>query len=179
MKIDEIYEQKCAEPSDINEHLPILKAYASRCKLVTEFGVRGVVSTWALIAGRPMLVTSYDLNTPGDEMLCQIRSVAIEADVIFAFVQQDVLKASIGTTDMLFIDTFHTFTQLRQELNRHASSVRKWIILHDTETFGEKGEASEERGLNYAIREFLLANDDWTEQVRYTNNNGLTILKRK
>ncbi len=57
--------------------------------------------------------------------------------------------------------------------------VRKWIILHDTETFGEKGEAESERGLNYAIREFLMANDDWMELQRYTNNNGLTILQRR
>ncbi len=179
MKIDEIYAQKCAEPSDINEHLPVLKDYASRSKLVTEFGVRGVVSTWALIAGQPLLVTSYDLTSPGDEMLCQIRSVAVEVGVRFIFWQQDVLKVGIGATDLLFIDTYHTYNQLRQELAIHSGNVSKWIILHDTETFGEKGEAESERGLNFAIREFLMANSDWFELKRYTNNNGLTILQRR
>ncbi len=179
MIVDEIYEQKCAEPSDIWEHLPVLRDYASRCKLVTEFGVRGVVSTWALIAGRPEQVTSYDLSSPGDEMICQVRLVALEAKVFFVFYKVDDLSTTINTTDLLFIDTFHTYAQLRAELNRHAKDGRKWIILHDTETFGEKGEAESERGLNYAIREFLMANDEWVEIKRYTNNNGLTILERR
>jgi len=49
--------------------------------------------------------------------------------------------------------------------------------MHDTETFGEKGEADKENGLNYAIREFLLAYPIWSEVRRLTNNNGLTILR--
>lgn len=179
MKIDEIYVEKCLEPSDINEHLPVLKEFASKCEMVTEFGVRGVVSTWALIAGRPEQVTSYDLNSPGDEVLFNVRSVARDAKVFFVFYQVDVRFTFIAETDLLFIDTFHTYSQLRAELRKHAHDVRKWIILHDTETFGEKGEADGENGLNFAIREFLLANDDWFELVRYTNNNGLTILQRK
>lgn len=179
MKIDEIYAEKCAESSDINEHLPTLKEYASKCQNVTEFGVRGVVSTWALIAGRPEHLTSYDLSSPGDEALCQIRMVATEAGVGFLFLQKDVrIGPPIQPTDLLFIDTFHVYEQLRRELRLHAEMVKKWIILHDTETFGEKGEAGEELGLNYAIREFLMANDDWVEFSRFKNNNGLTILRR-
>ncbi len=178
MIVDEIYTQKCAEPSDINEHLPVLKDYALRCKTVTEFGVRNVVSTWALIAGRPLSVTSYDLVSPGDEVLCNVRSVAKEADVNFTFWERDVLGTDIMETDLLFVDTFHTYQQLKQELNRHAGNVRKWIIMHDTEIFGLKGEDGS-FGLEHAIQEFLILNDNWFEKQRYTNNNGLTILERK
>lgn len=179
MIIDEIYEEKCAVPSDINEHLPTLKDYASKCQSVTEFGVRNIVSTWALIAGRPRQVTSFDLNSPGDMALHDVREIARYVGVDFVFYQVDVLHTMIAPTDLLFIDTFHTCTQLWAELQRHADKVRQWIILHDTKTFGEKGEAGEELGLNYAIREFLLTNSDWMEHARYTNNNGLTILKRR
>jgi len=177
MRIDDIYAQKCAEPSDINEHLPVLKDYASRCKTVTEFGVRSVVSTWALIAGRPDTVTSFDLTSPGDEVIQHVWEVAHEAHVDFSFYQADVLTAHVYPTDLLFIDTYHVYTQLKTELNRFANGVRKWIIMHDTETFGEKGEANEENGLNYAIREFLEANPIWSEVRRLTNNNGLTVLR--
>ncbi len=179
MKIDDIFQQKCAEPSDINEHLPVLKDYASRSKLVTEFGVRGVVSTWALIAGRPDRVTSYDLTSPGDEMLCQIRSVAAEVGVAFRFFQANVLKIEIAPTDLLFVDTYHVYTQLIAELNLHAKRVSKWIILHDTETFGEQGEASSEKGLNHALREFLGLNPEWLVVEHFKNNNGLTVIKRQ
>ena len=177
MRIDDIYERKCAEPSDINEHLPVLKRYASQCNHVTEFGVRHVVSTWGLIAGRPKTVHSYDLSSPGDAVIAEVQDVANEVGVSFIFFQWNVLDAHIVTTDLLFIDTYHTYTQLKSELERHSENVRKWIIMHDTETFGEKGEANEENGLNYAIREFLEANPIWSEVRRLTNNNGLTVLR--
>ncbi len=177
MIVDDIYAQKCAEPSDINEHLPVLKEYALRCKTVTEFGVRGVVSTWALISGRPISVTSYDLVSPGDEVLCNVRSVAKEAGVNFTFWERDVLGTDIMETDLLFVDTFHAYQQLKQELNRHAGNVRKWIIMHDTEIFGEKDEAGEGPGLNQAIREFLNGNPIWSMVLHRQNNNGLTVLR--
>ncbi|MGD9307318.1 MAG: glycosyltransferase family 4 protein, partial [Desulfobacterales bacterium] len=44
--LEKIYSQKCETPSDINQHLPILRKYAAQCSHITEFGVRGVVSTW-------------------------------------------------------------------------------------------------------------------------------------
>lgn len=41
----------CARPSDINEHLPTLREYAQQVDSIVEMGVRGVVSTWALLSG--------------------------------------------------------------------------------------------------------------------------------
>ena len=35
--------------SDINEHLPTLHDYASKCESVLELGVRGVISSYAFI----------------------------------------------------------------------------------------------------------------------------------
>ena len=37
--------------SDINEHLPTLSAFSSECETIFETGVRGVVSSWALLYG--------------------------------------------------------------------------------------------------------------------------------
>ena len=39
------------KPSDINEHLETLSKYASDCNSIFETGVRGVVSSWALLHG--------------------------------------------------------------------------------------------------------------------------------
>ncbi|MBA4057744.1 MAG: hypothetical protein C0490_23720, partial [Marivirga sp.] len=64
------------------------------------------------------------------------------------------------------------------ELQLHASQVKKYLILHDTETFGIRGEISEKMGLLPAIEEFLSDNKMWTIKERFANNNGLTILKR-
>ena len=38
-------------PSDINEHLPTLYKYAQECESVIELGVRGVISSYALVYG--------------------------------------------------------------------------------------------------------------------------------
>ena len=58
--VDE-YEKKCNTSSDINELLPILKEYAQGCSHVTELGTRGVRSTWALLAGNPGTLITYDI----------------------------------------------------------------------------------------------------------------------
>ncbi len=55
------YNHLCSEPSDINEHLPVIKKYAEMCDSITEMGVRYVVSTWALLSGSPKSITCYDI----------------------------------------------------------------------------------------------------------------------
>lgn len=175
MNIETIYQTLCNTASDINEHLPTLKEYATGCEHVTEFGVRGIVSTWALLMGKPKVMVSYDIlpiNTNGVQPV----------DTHFSFIQGDTLKVDIDETDLLFIDTLHNYNQLKGELDKHSHKVRKWIIMHDTTTFGINGESYEgksERGLWLAVEEFLKDNTDWILHKRWTNNNGLTILKKK
>ena len=41
------YNHLSNKPSDINEHLPTLYNYATKCESVIELGVRGCVSSWA------------------------------------------------------------------------------------------------------------------------------------
>ncbi len=185
---------------DIREHLDTLREYASRCNRVTELGVRWVVSTWALMAGRPKSLTSFDINHFGiygvdPEIL---DSAANKAGVIFKFYQEDVLTTDkILETDLLFIDTVHSFKQLSMELHLHASKVKKYIVFHDTSSFGEMDEAeirqspgwSKElldyyntlgpaQGINAAIIQFLVANPEWRVDKLFTNNNGLMIITR-
>ena len=45
--IEQKYKQRCTTPSDINEHLPVLRDYASKCTHITETGVRSAVSSYA------------------------------------------------------------------------------------------------------------------------------------
>ena len=185
------FQQLCNIDSDINLHLNTLRYYASQSKTIVEMGVRWVVSTWAFLEGHPKKLTSYDIVSPeewkrGDRM-SPVEEYAKENNIDFKFILQDVLTVKLPKTDLLFIDTWHVYDQLIQELNMHSSQVNKWIILHDTETFGEKGENSaysirekkEYLGLKYAVNEFLQNNaDTWRLHEHYTFCNGLTILKR-
>ena len=95
----------------------------------------------------------------------------------FVFHQADVLWVDIEETDLLFIDTLHDYEQLVQELALHARKARKYIVLHDTTTFGETGETPGHRGLWPAVEEFL-SRGGFQVKERYSNNNGLTVLER-
>jgi hypothetical protein len=88
-----------------------------------------------------------------------------------------VLAIEIDETDLLFIDTKHTAAQLYGELQRHAARVRRWIALHDTETFGERGEDGGP-GLLSALQRFLREQPEWTVTYHSATNNGFTVISR-
>jgi len=185
-KIEEKYYQLCSESSDINEHLPILKKYAEDCSTITEMGTRYVVSTWAFLFAKPSKITCYDILIGLDmnifnQRLSELKESAKEIGVDFTFIQGDVLDLNIEETDLLFIDTYHEYNQIKSELKLHSDKVKKYLIFHDTTTFGEHGETFKEpntKGIWPAIEEFLSENQKWEIAEKLENNNGLTILKR-
>ena len=179
---------------DIHEHLSTLRNLANQCRHVTEFGTRYGISTVALICGQPDTVVSYDINRGFFEPYkSEVEALAQTAGVTFQFVEGDVLGVDIEETDLLFIDTYHTYNQLTKELNKHNSKVKKYIVLHDTVTYGTQDEKpyqygvvsdqltglqSATQGLWMALEDFLEANTDWMIKEHYENNNGLTVLER-
>ena len=183
MIIEETYNRLCKTPSDINEHLPTLKRYTEEVEHVTEMGVRWIVSTWAFLAGKPKKLISIDIKHPKEfgADLSVVEEAAKESNIDFTFIEGSTLEIQIEKTDLLFIDTLHTYTQLTKELELHSKNVNQYIALHDTKTFGyrdEQPQQSTKIGLKLAVSEFLEKNKDWKIFEEYTNNNGLTILKR-
>lgn len=179
--------------SDINEHLPTLKNLAQECEHVTEMGVRDVVSTWAFLFGlainngKKKVLRSYDIHKSENITLALESAKANNIDMTFTEV--DVLKTEIEETDLLFIDTLHTYTQLKGELKLHAKKAKKYLVFHDIVTYGRKPEPASwqtpeimknyvqnDKGILNAIEEFLLENLDWDVKKVYENNNGLLVL---
>mgnify|MGYP000087075032 CR=1 FL=1 len=185
-KIEEKFQILCNKPSDINEHLPVLKKYALECDIVVEMGVRSIVSTWAFMSAKPKKIISVDIVHPSkyknhDPEGCDIdlvEDVCKKSNIEFNFILSDTLKLKPIECDLLFIDTLHDYDQLKGELNIHARSCRKYIILHDTTHFEFKGESPGTKGIGPAIDEFISANKEWIIFEKLTNNNGLTILKK-
>jgi len=184
--IDMIFGMFCNTQSDINEHLPVLKKYSTGLNHIVEMGVRGIVSTWAFLSARPKKLTSIDIEHPskyggkfkfvGDLNLVETESK--KEGIEFNFIQGDTTKLQIDECDLLFLDTWHVYDQLKIELNLHGNKAKKFIILHDTETFGTRGETPGYQGLIPAIEEFLNDNKHWKIKEIFKNNNGLTILER-
>jgi len=195
------YEILCRERSDINEHLPTLYRYATECETIFETGVRGCVSSWALTYG--LLNNKKDKKSlfmndiepcKIDDLLNTTKSLKIE--MWYKWINNLQLELP-GNVDLTFIDTWHIYGQLKRELAKFSKLTNKYIIMHDTtvdEIHGESirshmdihaqarssGYTIEEIscGLQRAIDEFLTENSEWKLYERFTNNNGLTILKR-
>jgi hypothetical protein len=193
MDIEDVYRRHASTPSDINEHLPTLREHATQCTTIVECGVREVVSSYAFAAGLPQDGKLIMIDPYRSENINSFLSVEPRA----RFVHESDLTCELVETDMLFIDTWHIYGQLKRELERWHPYVRKYIALHDTEVDKIHGETIRNgwnavqqsidtgipvdeinRGLEPAIDEFLVNHPEWTMHRHYTNNNGLTLLAR-
>lgn len=183
MNVQQKFSLLCNTPSDIYQHLPTLQKYAQECDVVVELGVRWVVSTWAFVAAKPKILLSLDLKHPSNwnaaEELDKVRAACVENGIQFSFVEGDSRTYNIPECDLLFIDTLHDYAVLKEELRVQSVKSRKYIIMHDTVSFGSGDESGVGgRGLNAAIVEFLATSPQWRVKEVYTNNNGLTVLER-
>lgn len=174
MTIEEKYNALCKKPSDIHEHLPVLRRYAAQSESIVEMGVRAIVSTWALLAGKPKTLVSIDIEDPATygADIWEVYDAANAEGVIFSFVKGSSLEVTIPEIDMLFIDTLHFKEQLAQELERHHINVKKYIAMHDTNLGGD------DNGMREAVNEFLDKHAEWEIAEHFDNNNGMTFLKR-
>jgi hypothetical protein len=175
--IFEIEYKKAKETfSDIYENVHILYDLAKKCKTVVEMGVRTGVSTRAFL-NTDVSLLSFDIEL--DNNVKKLFDLAKQKGKNVQYIQANVLNIEIEETDLLFIDTLHTYDQLRQELKLHGNQAQKYIAFHDTHTFGLRGEVgNDQKGLLTAVIEFLIDNPHWKFKIHKTNNNGFTVLER-
>jgi len=184
--LNSIFDSLCLTESDINEHLPTLYEYASHCNTIVELGVRSVVSTFAFLKSNPKSLLSIDITHPyqyTNNRLDFAYQLAKQNDINFEFILADSRSRCFNSADLLFIDTYHNYRQVKDELNTHHKNVNKYIIFHDTQTYGFINEDNAfpddpKKGLIPAIMEFVNSNPNWAIRNRYYNNNGLLILNR-
>lgn len=199
------YLELCDFKCDINEHLPTLFRYAKQCNSAIELGVRGCISSYALCAG----LLANENNIKKKILLNDINDCSEDIKELYNNNNFELLDLKyewcndldLNMTenyDLTFIDTWHVYPQLIRELNKFSKITNKYLIMHDTtvdEYYGESvrdshniqeesiktGFPEEEirQGLRKAVDEFLSKNNDWVLEERFTNNNGLTILKKK
>jgi hypothetical protein len=193
------YEFYAATPSDIYEHLPTLRQLASECTSAVEIGLRSMVSTWGILLGlseSPAYTKSYlgiDLFSPPADKLNLIRELAENNHIDFSFLEENSMHADIPQSQLLFIDSLHTYAHLTYELERYSGKINKYIAMHDTSApWGDTDDTEyrgnyleypksidkTKRGLWPAVVDFLARHPEWQLEKRYLNNHGLTVLKR-
>jgi hypothetical protein len=172
-----MFENAKVQPQDygsIREHIGPMCATAQGMKHITEMGVGTGQSTIAWLYTQPDKLVCYDYALQPSFLM----HYAIRGRTEMVFHLADTKKVEIEPTDLLFIDTCHTYDQLRVELALHGNKAKHYIVMHDTQTFAHSGEDRGPKGLWDAIAEWLPSNPHWQVNARFTNNNGLTILGR-
>ena len=215
-RMDELkrhYELACTTPSDIFMHLDVLKGLSSSCSSILELGTRSCVSSWAFLMGlaagnespsENMLKTLISNDLEYHPNVRDVQAIAKKVGVCFNFVQKNDLTLDavdfdgLPEFDIVFIDTWHIYGQLRRELEKFHNFATKYIILHDTDIDAVYGESvrmghdisemakassysPEEitQGLRRAIIEFLQTHQNWFELLTIHDGIGLTVLARR
>lgn len=188
--VESIYERALRSGLAIAPHLPRLRALASGFDLAVEFGVKGGSSSAALLLGARRVI-SYDLVETA-----QARALERAAGGRWDYRIQDSRLAPPEPCDLLFIDSLHTYAQCRAELERHADAVGRYLVFHDTLTFGSIGadgetgrhswtytpQASvprEHLGIRPAIDELMARDSSWRVAAVYHDSHGLLVLERR
>ena len=141
MLIELNYKVRCDTPSDINEHLPTLHDLAKECTSVIELGVRGVVSSWAFAAGLPEGSKMFMNDLEPCRVDSVIRAAKLEKNIEATFIHGSDLEIPLPEpADLVFIDTWHVYAQLKRELDRYEPLAKKYIALHDTTVDEWQGE---------------------------------------
>lgn len=170
------YERAKKTPSDINQNVHILYELAKECKTVVELGVRTGVSTRAFLNSDVDLLS---IDIVKNDQVQQLFDKAKSHNKNVRYIIDNVLNIEINEVDMIFIDTLHTYNQLKQELKLHGNKSKKYLVFHDTYTFGLIGEDGiDKKGLLTAIIEFMIDNPHWKFKTFKTINNGMTVLER-
>jgi hypothetical protein len=199
LELNHQYELASRTPSDINEHLCELRSLAQECSSVVEIGLRTMVSSWGILMGLSesrSVTRSYlgiDIESPPVHVFRLVSQLAQANNILFNILKANDMDIDIVPTEMLFIDSLHTYCHLTYELEKFSPQVRKYIAVHDTSApWGNmdepayRGDFSEypleydrtKRGLWPAVEDFLERHPEWILLNRYHNNHGFTILKR-
>lgn len=117
---------------DMAPHTATLTRLAGEAQSIIELGVRGGVSTWALLDGLPYegRMTSVDIVDVTPDLPERITS-----DARWTFVCGDDLDPAVQRrlprADLVFIDTTHTYEQTKAELALAERLCASRIALHD------------------------------------------------
>jgi len=106
-----------------------------------------VLITSTALTGKPKVLISYDIDPTWVQRANEVLSPLASEETVFEARLGDTTEVEIDATDFLFIDTFHTYEQLKKELELHADKVRRFLAFHDTSTFGERGEDIDRDGI--------------------------------
>jgi hypothetical protein len=183
MDFEKIYQEIIKADGDFAGHMETIFELLKDCKHVTEFGVGLGQSTKCFLRQEGLELHSYEIDPHPD--MVQFFIDAKKAGRNCTLHIGDTKKVDIEETDFLLVDSYHSYDQVKAELEKHGSKVRKYIAFHDTEKYGWIGQGYDpqydiiEIGIVPAIDEFVKESESIWDVIHHTEEcNGLTILKK-
>jgi predicted O-methyltransferase YrrM len=122
---------KARSDVDMEPHLLHLRHLASHVNSILEFGVRGGVSTWALLDGLPADGTYLGIDI--DDRIFRWIPQQVQQDPRFHVVIADDREVAFPLLhyDLVMIDSSHEYEHTKQELNIAARLTPDLIVMHD------------------------------------------------
>jgi predicted O-methyltransferase YrrM len=150
---------------DMAPHYPTLTKHARQAHVIIEWGVRGGVSTWALLDGLPEDGRMYSVD-----ILDCIVPPRVSGDPRWTFIIGDDVDPATRErlpeqADLVFIDTSHTYEQTVAELAIVLDYRPARIVMHDVN----------QEQVRRAVDEFC-ARTGW-RMVAYEDPYGLATLE--
>ena len=145
-------------------------------KVVKELGVCQGATLAKMLLCKPDVIHGYDIKANHYNPYKHLfENYAKENKINFNFYEMSSLSmSSISSCDMLHIDTLHSPTQLIKELRLHGSTVKKYIVFHDTSNYPGCN------GMFKAIAEYIT---DWDQSWKivdpYIQRVGYTVIQRE
>ena len=168
-------------------NIPTILKYSNNLNHITEFGTFIGCSLLCFLNNHlpPQTIECYDLNFTNEAN--EIKNLSNKK---IKFTKCDIVNLKkINTTNLLFIDDWHTYNQLYFELKTFSKFVINYILIHDTVSYGYKNEKNiwnneefnitKKKGLMPAIFDFLNQNKEWFIEHEDKKYCGLIVLKRK
>lgn len=158
---------------DMAPHVDTLASYASGARTIVEFGVRGGVSTWAMLKG---LVPGWDdariVAVDNDPDVLEMLPPWVRDDPRLTLVIGDDLTVGlpVSQADLVVIDSGHEYEQTLGELARADTLDPTVIVLHDYLY-------DETPGVRQAVDEWT-ARGAWRLATVHPSRWGLAVLER-
>lgn len=155
---------------DMAPHIDALTAYASGAATIVEFGVRGGVSTWAMLKGLPPSgrIVSVDID---EDVYRMVPPWVLEDERLDVVIGDDLVVDLPATAGLVVIDSGHEYQQTLDELERAVTLGPEMILLHDYLY-------AETPGVRQAVDEFTAANPiGWRLATVHPSQWGLAVLE--
>lgn len=146
-----------------------IRQLLNNCTSYTEFGVnQGTTLAVAVLSNIPK-IRAYDIKlAPYNKAKHHFEQYASENKLDYRVIEAGTLTIKIDPVDLLYIDTVHSYSHLKQELEKHGSKAQKYIVFHDT-VYAP--------GLRQAVNEYVNAHKNWKIITDCIDSVGFMTIK--